>query len=116
MRFSTKKTGRRNRLLFSNPDNLTRADGKDSVSKDRRNLTVHLSYDEGRSWPVKKTIEAGSAGYSNIAVRSDGTILCLYEAGGAFPHEKLVLARLSLGWLTDGKDSDPKLRKKRVKQ
>ena len=49
MRLSTKKRGGRNRLLFSNPDSLTRADGRDILSKDRKNLTVYLSYDEGDS-------------------------------------------------------------------
>lgn len=105
VRFSTRKTGGKNRILFSNPDNLTRADGKQSISKDRRNLTVRLSYDEGKSWPIKKVVEPGSSGYSDLAVLPDGTILCLYEAGGAFPHEKLVLARFNLSWLSDGQDS-----------
>ena len=111
MRLSTKKTGRRNRLLFSNPDSLTRGDGRDILSKDRNNLTVYLSYDEGNSWPVKRTLEEGSSGYSDLAVLPDGTILCLYEAGddpGSFPNRKLVLARFNLEWLTGGKDSLPK--------
>jgi sialidase-1 len=105
VRFSTKKTSGKNRILFSNPDNLTRTDGKQTISKDRRNLTVRMSYDEGKSWPVKKTVEPGSSGYSDLAVLPDGSILCLYEAGGAFPHEKLVLAKFNLAWLSDGKDS-----------
>ena len=108
VRLSTGKTGGRNRLLFSNPENLTRADGRESVSKDRRNLTIHLSYDEGETWPVKRVLEPGSSGYSDLAVLPDGTILCLYETGagpGTFPNRKLVLARLNLEWLTEGKDA-----------
>jgi sialidase-1 len=105
VRLSTKKNGGRNRLLFSNPDNLTRADGKANTSKDRRNLTVSLSYDEGQSWPLKKVLQPGSAGYSDLAVSPDGTIWDLYEAGGSFPNERLVLAHFNLDWLTDGKDS-----------
>ena len=111
MRLSTKKTGGRNRLLFSNPDSLTRADGRDILSKDRKNLTVYLSYDEGDSWPVKRTLEEGSSGYSDLTVLPDGTILCLYEAGdgpGSFPNRKVLLARFNLEWLTSGKDSLPK--------
>jgi sialidase-1 len=107
VRFSTKKHGGRNRLLFSNPENLTRADGRNTVSKDRKNLTVHLSYDEGGTWPVKRALEPGSSGYSDLAVLPDGTILCLYETGagpGSFPNRKLVLARFNLEWLTEGKD------------
>lgn len=108
MRLSLKKTGGRNRLLFSNPDNLARADGKSTIWKDRRNITVHLSYDEGQTWEVKRSLEEGSSGYSDLSVLPDGTILCFYETGagaGSFPDRKLVLARFNLEWLTEGKDS-----------
>lgn len=91
----------RNRILFSNPDNLTRADGKDVVGKDRKNVTVRLSDDEGASWPVKRTIEPGPSGYSDLAVLPDHTILCFYESAGKF----LTLARFNLEWLTKGQDS-----------
>jgi sialidase-1 len=108
VRFSTLKTNARNRLLFSNPDNLARADGKEIVSKDRKNLTVRLSYDEGTTWPVKRAIEPGSSGYSDLAVLPDGTILCYYETGagepGTFPNHALVLARFNLEWLTAKSD------------
>ena len=108
LRLSTEKTGGRNRLLFSNPENLTRADGKDSRSKDRRNLTVHLSYDEGSSWTAKRTLESASSGYSDMAALKDGTVLCLYETGAGssdFPSKRLMLARFNLEWLTEGRDS-----------
>lgn len=104
VRFSNKRDGGRNRILFSNPDNLTRADGKQQLGKDRRNLTIRLTYDEGKTWAVKKVLEPGSAGYSDLAVSPDETIWCLYEAGGKFPNERLVLARFNLEWLTGGKD------------
>ena len=87
-------------LLFSNPDNLTRADGREIASKDRKNLTVRISYDEGATWPVKKTLEPGPSAYSDLAVLRDGTILCFYEAA-----PQLLLARFNLAWLTDGSDS-----------
>jgi sialidase-1 len=81
-------------LLFSNPDNLTRVDGRDIASKDRKNLTVRISYDEGASWPVKKTLEPGPSAYSDLAVLRDGTILCFYEAA-----RQLVLARFNLDFI-----------------
>jgi sialidase-1 len=101
MRLSTRTDGGRDRLLFSNPDNLTRADGKDTVSKDRKNLTVYISDDEGKSWPVKRSIEKGPSGYSDLSVLPGGTILCLYELGAA-AGRKLVLAHFNLEWLTQG--------------
>jgi len=108
-RFSTKKSGGKNRLLFVNPDNLLRADGKPTRSKDRTNLTVRLSYDEGNSWTVKRTVEPGLSGYADLSVMPDGTILCLYEvvaadAVGDQRHDEM-LARFNLEWLTEGKDS-----------
>lgn len=108
-RLSTRKSGGKNRLIFTNPDNLTRKDGKDTPSKDRINLTARISYDEGLTWTIKKPIEPGLAGYSDLAVMHDGTILCLYETGTVVPGSKaplrqLMLARFNLEWLTDGKD------------
>ncbi len=110
LRLSTKKSGGKNRLLFSNPDNLTRKDGKDIPGKDRKNLTVRLSYDEGASWTVKKVLEPGIAGYSDLAVLPNGDILCFYETGSTAPPNgtktrQLMLARFNLEWLTDGRDS-----------
>jgi sialidase-1 len=98
-----KKDSGRGRILFVNPDSVLRADGKDSRSKDRVNLTVRLSYDEGRHWTVKRTVEPGATGYADLAVMPDGTILCLYEAVSARHDE--MLGRFNLEWLTEGKDS-----------
>ena len=88
-------------LLFSNPDNVTRADGRDLVSKDRRNLTVRMSRAEGKSWPVKRVLEPGRSGYSDLAVLRNRDILCFYESAGKY----LTLARFNLDWLTA--DTDP---------
>ena len=92
----------KNRVLFSNPDNLQRGkdEAKPGQSRDRKNLTIKLSYDECRSWPVSKTLESGRSAYSDLAVGPDGTIYCLYERVSS-----LVLARFNLQWLTDGEDS-----------
>ena len=111
VRVSTAASGGRNCLLFANPDNLSRADGKEEAGKnrDRRNLTLKLSYDEGQTWPVRRVLEPGRAGYSDLAVGPDGTIFCLYESGTTdgdmYRTGYLRLARLNLEWLTDGKDS-----------
>jgi sialidase-1 len=112
VRYSTEKTGGRNRILFSNPDNLSRADGKEEPGKnrDRKNVSVKLSYDEGRTWAVNKTVEAGWSAYSDIGVSKSGTILCFYGRGAkpGFAGDALTVARFNLEWLTDGKDSPGK--------
>jgi sialidase-1 len=89
-----------NRLLFANPHN--------DANRQRRNLTVKLSYDEGQTWPIRRTIEEGVSGYSDLAVSPDGTIFCLYERGAVQAArgriKALTLARFDLEWLTQGKD------------
>ncbi len=111
VRLSSKPKQDRDRLLFSNPDNLTRADGKaiPGSNRDRKNMSVKLSYDEGKSWPVNKVLEPGYSGYSDLTIAQDGTILCFYERGGLESNPMktahLTLARFNLEWLTDGQDS-----------
>jgi sialidase-1 len=95
-------------LLFVNPDNLLRADGKDIRSKDRVNLKVRLSHDNGMHWTASRTIERAATGYSDLSVAKNGSILCLYEAvpkiDGVAHHDEL-LARFNLEWLTQGNEA-----------
>lgn len=56
-------------LAFANPDSTAR----------RERMTIRLSYDEGRTWPVSKLIDAGPSAYSCLARLSDGRIGLLYE-------------------------------------
>lgn len=115
IRFSLAQDGGKNRILFSNPDNLSRADGKEAPGKnrDRKNVSVKLSYDEGQTWPVSKPVEPGPSMYSDLAVTKNGTILCFYGSSGAstglgsFAGGRLTLARFNLEWLTSGSDSFP---------
>ena len=97
------------RILFANPDNLARADGKELPGKnrDRKNLSVKLSYNDGQTWSVNKTVEPGGSMYSDLAVARDGTILLFYgrSTKTGFAGDRLTLARFNLAWLTDGKDT-----------
>jgi sialidase-1 len=79
---------------FSNPDCVTRADGKDLVSKDRRNLTLRFSRDEGRTWTDAHVLEPGPSGYSDLAGLRDGTLLCYYETKTPAGVAMLRLVRL----------------------
>jgi sialidase-1 len=92
------------KILFSNPDNLERRDGKveDGKSRDRRNVTVQISNDDGRTFAVKKVVEPDWSGYSDLAAGGDGTVYLLFERG--LRTRALTLARFNLEWLTDGKD------------
>lgn len=96
--------GRKELLIFSNPDSLTRSDGKDQVNKDRRNVTIRISGDQGATWDVKRSLEPGRSAYGDPAVLPDGDILCFYESAGRF----LTLARFKLDWVNEGINSAEK--------
>jgi sialidase-1 len=93
-------------LVFSNPDTLeaTYVDATKTVNRDRKNLTVQWSGDDGETWTAKRVLEPGLSGYSDLAATPDGTILALYERGGLdksiFRTGRLSLARFQLDWLT----------------
>lgn len=93
IRYSSVKTGAvKNRLLHSLP-----------LSENRENMNVLLSYDEGESWPVKKALYPGPAGYSSLTILKDGSIGLYYECG-EYEIYQLYFARFSLNWLSDGED------------
>ena len=93
LRLSSAAEGGKNRVIFSNP-----------ASAKRENMTVRMSYDECKTWPVAKVLWPGPSAYSDLVVAADGQIGCLYERGEKNPYESIVFARCSLGWLTDGTD------------
>jgi sialidase-1 len=78
-------------ILFSNPNN--------NANRDRKNLTIRASHDDGATWPISRTVEAGPSGYSDLAVGKDGEIYCFYERGEKKAAEKLTFARFTMAWL-----------------
>jgi sialidase-1 len=98
-----------NRVLFSNPDVFEPTAENVYGWGDRRDLTVRLSYDECETWPVKRRLEDGPSGYSDLAALPDKTVLCIYERGrlegGHAAHNRFItVARFDLDWLTRGED------------
>jgi sialidase-1 len=63
-------------LLFTNPKH----------KKKRKNLTLSISNDSGRTWPKEITIHAKKSAYNDIVVLSNGDILCLFETGKVLPY------------------------------
>jgi sialidase-1 len=94
IRFTDEKRNDRNRMLFSNP-----------ASTDREQMTVRVSYDEGRTWTDGAVLHAGPAAYSDLCVTSDLMPVCLYERGDDNAYETITFAVFSLQWLTAGRDS-----------
>ncbi len=93
IRYTLAADDQKNRVLFSNP-----------ASDKRFKMTVRMSYDEGKSWPVAKLLHEGPSAYSSLVVLPDKSIGCFYERGDEHAYEKITFARFSLDWLSDGKD------------
>lgn len=103
------RDGRSGLLAFSNPHNLARRDGKEVVgrSRDRVNVSIKLSDDEGQTWPINRSLEAGFSGYSDMAALADGTMLCFYERGSTdgesiYRTGRLTVARFDEQWVRSG--------------
>jgi sialidase-1 len=78
--------GRRQALLFSNPASTTT----------RTQMTVRISYDNGKTWAAKKLLYAGPSAYSCLTVLPNGNLGCFYEAGLQRPYEGIVYEEISL--------------------
>ncbi len=73
-------------LLFSNP----------ASEKSRDHMTVRLSRDGGKTWPISKVLHEGPAGYSNLVEMPDGSTACFYERGDKNPYQTIVFHRFTL--------------------
>lgn len=93
------------RILFSNPDSEDlKAQDPKRAGRLRQNLTLRMSFDGAKTWPVSRVIDAGVAGYSDVAVGRDKSIYVLYEEGAIHNSEtdnaREVLVHFTLNWLT----------------
>ena len=91
IRYTSIKDGyKKNRLLFCNAGSI----------KGRKNLSIRISYDEGKTWSAGKVIDPGASAYSSLTICHDGSIGVLYEPG----YKEVRFVRFTLEELTDGKD------------
>ncbi len=100
-------------IAFSNPHNLSRGAGQQTPGtvRDRKNVSIKLSYDEGKTWSANRSLEPGVSGYSDLAALSDGTILCFYERGTTdgkdhYRTGRLTVARVTEDWVRAGIEAD----------
>jgi len=80
----------KDRLLFCNA----------ASAEGRKNLTLRISYDSGRTWSHSKVIDDGPSAYSEMTILRDGSIGILYEPG----YDEVRFVRLTLQQLTGGAD------------
>lgn len=86
IRYSWPTDAQKSLLLFANPD---------SPSK-RERLTVRASYDEGRTWPVSRLMDAGPSGYCCLTRLKNGQIGLVYERDN---YKRISFVAFSLSWL-----------------
>jgi sialidase-1 len=92
-------------ILFSNP--AVHWAGSFAIWS-RRNLTLRLSKDDGRTWPHARCLNEGLAGYSDIAVTTDGRIFCAFENGINDYCDKISVVQVDRKWLIEGKAGQKK--------
>jgi len=92
-------------ILFSSP-----------ITPFRSGMTVWVSYDEAKTWPVKKMISTWPAAYADMAALPDRTVGILYETGPAWAYSTITFERLSLEWITGGEEINQPQRHKDTKK
>ncbi|MCC5839401.1 MAG: exo-alpha-sialidase [Opitutales bacterium] len=78
-------------------------------TRERENITVWVSFDGGDTWPLKRSVFAGPAAYSNLGVGrkgtvSEGRIFLNYDGGPEARNTAAQIAVFNLTWLLDGAD------------
>lgn len=76
-----KNTGK---ILFSNPETRNK----------RRNLTIRMSRDLGKTWERVYNVTEGPTAYSDLVVLENGDVGCLYESGLTMSYEFISWQRI----------------------
>lgn len=78
--------GKRSALLFSNPASKTT----------RAQMTVRISFNNGKRWAASKLLYSGPSAYSCMTVLPNGNLGCFYEAGLQKPYDGIVFEEVRL--------------------
>lgn len=82
-------------LIFSNLD---------TTAAHRERITVWASFNGGKTWPIKRLVDAGRSGYSSLTVGRPGTATAgwIYLHYEHDPFKGSYLARFNLSWIMKG--------------
>ena len=70
------------------------------IGNERKNVSILISYDEGKSWPVSRVIVPYNSAYSSLCILPDGTIgMYVEEAPNGGDHYEMVFYNFTLDWL-----------------
>jgi len=67
-----------------------------ATNEGRRNMTVKLSDDNGKTWKYEKMIHEGPSAYSCLTIMPNGNIGLLYENGEKSPYEAISFVEIEL--------------------
>lgn len=98
IRYTLKRDGYEHDILLQSlPDNYTRSD-----------VTVFVSFDEGKTWPIKKIVVPYASAYSSLCILPDNTIgLYVEERDNCTVDEsyqigyEMVFYRFTFDWLME---------------
>lgn len=65
----------------------------------RSNLVVRVSYDEGQTFPHERSLSAGQAAYSDLAILRDQSAGVLWERGTDQGYQFITFTRFNREWL-----------------
>lgn len=80
------------RLIFINPASTTV----------RHPMVVRISYDDGATWPIQRTLDPSRGGYSSLTKTADFMIASLQEYGADAGHHSIVFRKFNLSWILNG--------------
>lgn len=67
-----------------------------SSGTERKNMTVKLSDDNGKTWKYEKVIHGGPSAYSCLTITPEENIGLLYENGDKKPHERISFVEIDI--------------------
>lgn len=76
-------------LLFANP----------ASTSGRNNLSVKTSFDDGKTWAIKRTVELADGAYSDLVLQNDKNVGLLYETSG---YSVINYAIMNNEWIQGG--------------
>ncbi len=70
------------------------------IGNERKNVSVLISYDEGKSWAVSRVIVPYNSAYSSLCILPNGTIgMYVEEDPNSGDHYEMVFYNFTLEWL-----------------
>lgn len=88
IRYSFPESGKPGLLVYSGP----------GTQGGRRQGTIRISDDEGKSWKYSRVIKPGGFAYSALVKLPDGSIGCFYEREG---YQGIVFQRFTIDWVME---------------